>query len=137
MVSEAKSLGEIFKERRVELNLSLKEVESATNIRAAHLEAIEEGLVDRFLSKVYMYGFMRQYAQFLELDIEKLSRDFPDAFTSRSSGIPEFSFGIGTLEMRKKAMPRRSRLMSYSALATALFGVGFLAWLFARYLQLI
>lgn len=34
-------LGELFKTKRKEMNLSLKEVENATSIRANYLESIE------------------------------------------------------------------------------------------------
>ncbi|NGX51425.1 MAG: hypothetical protein K1060chlam2_01291 [Chlamydiae bacterium] len=99
MTEEIKEVGELFKTRRKELSFSLKEVENATSIRTNHLEAIEEGREDEFLSPVYLLGFMRQYASFLELDGEKIIRDHPDAFKNRVEPH-EFSYGIGTLEVR-------------------------------------
>jgi cytoskeletal protein RodZ len=92
-------LGERFKQKRDEMNLSLKEIENATSIRILYLQAIEEGRVGQFLSTVYALGFIRQYGTFLGLDLEKLTKEFPDAFRL----IPEkqeFAYGIGTLEMR-------------------------------------
>ena len=74
-----KKLGELFKTKRKELNLSLKEVENATSIRTSHLESIEEGKDDAFLSPVFMLGFMRQYASFLGVDGEKLISEHPEA----------------------------------------------------------
>jgi len=99
MGTDAKKLGEIFRIKREENNLTLKEVESSTSIRANYLEAIEEGNIQKFLTTVYMYGFMRQYATFLGLSVEKLSRDFPEVF-SLPNEKHEFSYGIGTLERR-------------------------------------
>ena len=99
MVVDAKIVGETFRTKREELNLSLKEVESSTSIRAHYLEAIEEGSIEKFLSTVYMYGFMRQYAVFLGLDIEIMAREHPEVFRLPNAKH-EFDFGIGTLERR-------------------------------------
>lgn len=99
MSTDAKKVGDIFRATRIEKHLSLKEVESNTSIRTNYLEAIEEGRVEQFLSTVYMYGFMRQYAVFLGLDMERLSRDYPEVFR-RKEQIHDFAYGIGSLEVR-------------------------------------
>ncbi len=98
MNEELKKLGEKFKTLRKEQSLSLKDVENATSIRMNHIEAIEEGNADKFLSAVYMSGFMRQYANFLGLNGDQLLTDHPQAFKSESP--KSFDYGIGTLEMR-------------------------------------
>lgn len=99
MSEEIKKVGELFKTKRKELNLSLKEVENATSIRTSHLEAIEEGKKDQFLSPVYLLGFIRQYANFLGMDGEKIIEEHSEAF-NKELGKQEFSYGIGTLEVR-------------------------------------
>ena len=99
MNEEIKKIGDLFKSKRKKLNLSLKEVENATSIRTNHLEAIEEGKEDQFLSPVYLLGFMRQYANFLGMDGDKIINDHPNAF-NKETKKQEFSYGIGTLEVR-------------------------------------
>ena len=99
MKDEMKKFGELFKSKRKELNLSLKEVENATSIRVNHLESIEEGKDDDFLSPVYMLGFMRQYATFLGLDGDKLFEENPEA-VKLTQDKQDFAYGIGTLEVR-------------------------------------
>jgi len=99
MKDEMKKFGELFKSKRKELNLSLKEVENATSIRVNHLESIEEGKDEAFLSPVYMLGFMRQYATFLGLDGDKLLEENPEAF-KLTQDKQDFAYGIGTLEVR-------------------------------------
>ena len=99
MSVDVKKIGEIFKTKRKELNLSLKEVENATSIRVKHLEAIEEGKKDEFLSSVYLLGFMKQYASFIGIDSEKIVNDNPELFNQKQEN-QEFSYGIGTLEVR-------------------------------------
>lgn len=92
------SIGEVFKQRRKEMNLSLKEAENATSIRITYLQAIEDGEFNKLISPVYAQGFLKQYASFLGIDGEKIVRENPEAFNRATA--QEFSYGIGTLEMR-------------------------------------
>lgn len=94
-----KKMGEKFRTKREELNLTLKEVENATSIRMIYLQAIEEGRVDHFLSNVYALGFIRQYASFLGFESDKLNKEFPEALRLPPEK-QDFAYGIGTLEMR-------------------------------------
>lgn len=132
--TEMKSFGETFKLRRTERNISLKEAENATSIRMNYLHSIEEGEVNKLISPVYAQGFVRQYAAFLGLDGEKIIKDYPDIFSRPEA--QEFSYGIGTLEVRGnpgagvKWLPN-----AVWVLASVL--VLFVAWYAARYFQLI
>jgi len=99
MNEQKKQIGELFKSKRHEMNLSLKEIENATSIRMLYLQAIEEGNVDTLLSQVYILGFIKQYARFLGLDGEKIIKQYPLAFKQKYEK-PEFDYGIGTLEVR-------------------------------------
>ena len=98
MSSDIKSIGEQFKQRRKEMNLSLKEVESATSIRMNYLQAIEEGEMQKLISPVYAQGFLKQYASFLGLDGEQIIRENSQLFIR--PGTQDFAYGIGTLEVR-------------------------------------
>jgi cytoskeletal protein RodZ len=97
-LEQIKSIGEIFKQRRKEMNLSLKEVENATSIRVGYLQAIEEGEMSKLISPIYAQGFLKQYASFLGMDGEKIVREHANLFIR--SGVQDFSYGIGTLEVR-------------------------------------
>jgi cytoskeletal protein RodZ len=99
MSDELKEIGALFKARRKELHLSLKEIENATSIRSFYLEAIEDGEVSRCISSVYALGFIKQYGNFLGIDMEQMIAEYPFAFKLPSEKH-EFSYGIGTLEMR-------------------------------------
>ena len=130
MSEQKKQIGGLFKTKRQEMNLSLKEVENATSIRMLYLKAIEEGGVDKLLSKVYILGFIRQYATFLGLDGEKIIKQNPKAF---DSNVPkqDFDFGIGTLEVRN---PQSSSAKILPNAFWIVVGVVVLigAWFFAR-----
>ena len=99
MEEEFKKLGKLFKAKREEKHLSLKEVENSTSIRSNYLEAIEEGQVSQTLSSVYIHGFIRQYANFLGLEVDKIIADYPAVFKATHQKH-DFVYGIGTLEMR-------------------------------------
>ncbi len=130
MAVEAKKIGEIFRVKREQKSLSLKEVESSTSIRTTYLQAIEEGGIEKFLSTVYMYGFMRQYAVFLGLDIEKLIKEYPEFFKIPKE-THEFAYGIGTMESRH-SMNRGNRLLPKLVWAAGGALVLLLAWWLAK-----
>jgi len=91
-------IGELFKQKRQERNISLKEAENATSIRITYLQAIENGELNKVISPVYALGFVRQYALYLGLDPDAIIRNHQDAFGSPTK--QEFAYGIGTLEVR-------------------------------------
>lgn len=99
MEEELKKLGLVFKTKREEKNLTIKEVENSTSIRSNYLEAIEEGRVKQTLSSVYILGFIRQYANFLGLEVDKIMVDYPNVFKVQAQKH-DFAYGIGTLEVR-------------------------------------
>lgn len=99
MEDQFKQLGTLFRSKREEKNISIKEVENSTSIRSNYIEAIEEGRVEQALSSVYILGFIRQYANFLGLEVEKIITQFPEVF-NRTGQKHEFDYGIGTLEVR-------------------------------------
>jgi cytoskeletal protein RodZ len=95
---DMKNIGESLRQRRKEINISLKEAENATSIRMPYLQALEEGDLSKLISPIYAQGFFRQYAAFLGIDGEQIIRQHPEVF-SRSEN-QEFAYGIGTLETR-------------------------------------
>jgi cytoskeletal protein RodZ len=132
MSAELKSVGELFKAKRQELNVSLKEAENATSIRSSYLEAIEEGEIDQYISGVYALGFMKQYAQFLGVDIEHMIRQNPQVFHMPAEKH-EFSYGIGTLEVRGSMGGGIKWLPNLLWIAVAAF-VLVIAWYLAKFL---
>lgn len=127
-------LGERLKARRQEMSLSLKEVENSTSIRMSYLQALESGDTSRLISHIYAQGFVKQYAQFLGLDGEQLIRDYPEIFSKGADQT--FSYGIGTLEHRNSPGGGVRGLPNLAYLA-AFAGVLMLAWVLAKFLELI
>lgn len=66
------SFGNILREKRDELELPLEKIERETSISKEYLLAIEEERVDIFPGETYFIGFMRNYADYLGEDAERL-----------------------------------------------------------------
>lgn len=95
---ENRQVGEIFRLKRAEMNLSLKEIENATSIRMTYLQSIEDGKIGQMISPVYAKGFIIKYAKYLNLNGDQILADHPSFF--RPTEKQEFTYGIGTLEVR-------------------------------------
>lgn len=134
MRQDIKTIGDGLKKRRQELNLSLKEAENATSIRMGYLQAIEEGEMSKLISPVYAQGFVKQYAAFLGMDGEKLVRDNPEVFNKQER--QEFSYGIGTLEVRGNPGAGVKWVPNALWLAAFLIILG-VAWYVARYFEVL
>lgn len=134
-----KSVGDLLRQKRKEMNLSLREAENATSIRTTYLQALEDGEMHKLISPIYAQGFFRQYASFLGMDGEQIVRENPQVFNhvfNRSSETQEFTYGIGTLEGRGnpgggvKWFPNALWILAFVIILV-------LAWYFARLLGVI
>lgn len=74
-INGVKLAGERLKAARVRKKISLEEAENETKIRAKYLIALEENDYTVFTSDIYAMGFLRRYADFLELDSVKLVKE--------------------------------------------------------------
>ena len=66
------SLGDKFKNARNDKGLSLDQVSRETNISIRYLEAMETENFSVFPSEPYVVGFLRNYSDYLELDVQKI-----------------------------------------------------------------
>lgn len=69
---QKEGLGEKLAKKRISLGLDPRDIEKAIRIRAKHIEAIENGRYDSLPPDVYVRGFVRNYANYLKLDPEKV-----------------------------------------------------------------
>lgn len=68
------SYGEILRATREEKNITFENIERETNIARNYIEAIENESVDSFPGEVYFLGFLRNYCEFLGLDINEIMK---------------------------------------------------------------
>jgi transcriptional regulator with XRE-family HTH domain len=93
---DLQALGEMLREAREAQAFSLQEVEAQTRIRAKFLQAFEQGDISELPSIAHAKGFLRNYAQFLHLDVDDVIARFAQATGS----------GAGTLTQPTAIYPR-------------------------------
>jgi len=62
------TVGELLRKEREKKGLSLKDIENAINIRVLYLDAIEKGDYHVIPGEVYLKGFIRNYANYLDFN---------------------------------------------------------------------
>ena len=70
------TLGERLEEARKRKGISIREAAEATKIRGDYLQKFEANSFDFDLPPLYVRGFMRTYAKFLELDPQRIVAEF-------------------------------------------------------------
>ncbi len=73
---DLQSLGQLLRQARESQALTLEEVEMRTRIRAKFLHALETGDLSVLPSATHAKGFLRNYAQFLQLDANEMVAEF-------------------------------------------------------------
>lgn len=79
------TIGAKFAEERRRQELTIEEISKATKIRAEFLEAIEVGDYKKLPGSSYAQGFVRNYAKFLGLPVEKSLAIFRREFNAEKS----------------------------------------------------
>ncbi|MBE8948978.1 MAG: helix-turn-helix domain-containing protein [Quinella sp. 3Q1] len=69
-------VGYTLRQERERQNLSISDIEQGTSIRAVYIEAIENGEYDKLPGAIYTKGFIKNYAKFLEMDVEAAAKEF-------------------------------------------------------------
>ncbi|MFW5792516.1 MAG: helix-turn-helix domain-containing protein [Desulfohalobiaceae bacterium] len=69
---DMKQLGSLLRSERESKGIPLEELIRKTKISRSNLEAIEEGDIDRMPHPVYAKGFIKNYIQMLDIDVDDL-----------------------------------------------------------------
>lgn len=69
-------IGDLLRAERERQNLSIKDIEKATSIRALYIDAIEKGDYKTLPGEAYAKGFIRNYANYLKLDANAIVNGF-------------------------------------------------------------
>jgi len=96
------TIGERLEEARKRKGISLREAAEATKIRSDFLSSIEENKFDFDLPDIYKRGFLKNYARYLKLDVEKTLTDYNAQQLSNSRlGKKAGSEWFGQMEVKK------------------------------------
>lgn len=69
-------VGYTLRQERERQNLTVEDIEQGTSIRAAYIEAIENGEYDKLPGAIYTKGFIKNYAKFLNMDADAAAKEF-------------------------------------------------------------
>jgi transcriptional regulator with XRE-family HTH domain len=78
------TIGERLEEARKRKGLSIREAAEATKIRSDYLQKFEANSFDIDLPPLYIRGFVRNYARYLDLDGERVAQEFYSAYTGET-----------------------------------------------------
>ena len=81
----AVQIGSTLEKARLELGLTYEDVERVTKIRSRYLEAMERDDYDALPGVVYAQGFLKTYANYLDLDGEKLAQELKNRQSAGST----------------------------------------------------
>ena len=70
------TVGEVLQRHRIERDLTLQDIAQQLRIQRSYLDALENGDFDKLPGLTYAIGYVRSYAQLLELDAATLITDF-------------------------------------------------------------
>ena len=97
MATTPKEIGNIFKEARKKLNLSVEDAYRQSRIHPSVINDIENGVFDR-IGKLYVKSFLKKYSATLGLNTENIMKKYESiAFT-----IPAREFDLGVREKEEK-----------------------------------
>lgn len=70
------TIGERLEEARKRKGISIREASEATKIRSDYLHKLESNSFDLNLPEIYIRGFLRNYANYLKLNADKILTDY-------------------------------------------------------------
>jgi len=114
----ATSVAAVLRRARQQTGYALPDVATTLRIRLRYLEAIEDGRFDDLPGSVYAVGFIRTYAEFLNLDAEEMVRRFKDEVAGVDRQT-ELNFPAPAAESR---VPGGAVLMIAAVLAMIAYG---------------
>src|SRR3989338_5322081 len=116
-----RTVAEVFIEERKKRGLSLEEVQRQTKIRKSILELLEKGDYDELPAPTFIKGLIRNYGEYLGLDVNELlalfRREYDDRKNVKTSPTP--------LESQRFVLTPRVVLVGFVSLVVILF-VGYL-----------
>ena len=79
------SVGRLLRDARLSQSKDIQEVSQTLKIRQIYLEAIENNNFDQLPGKIYVIGFIKTYAEYLQLDSEEIIRAYKSGDLAETS----------------------------------------------------
>lgn len=101
-------IGDLLRRERERQNLSIKDIEKATSIRALYIDAIEKGEYKTLPGEVYAKGFVRNYANYLKLNANEIVNAFNEEMHPQEE-LQELAGSSSAEEARQEQSAERNR----------------------------
>lgn len=112
---ESLTLGEKLKKLRGDFRMSLAEVSKVTRIQVKYLEYLEDGQYAKLPADVYVRGFLRSYARYLNIDEQALvklyERERNIQANLNQGSTPKKTFAVKNLNLSSLVITPRSLVM--------------------------
>lgn len=127
-----KTVGQILLTQRKNKGSTLEDVYSTIKIQPKYIKALESGDYDMFDNKVQVKGFLKIYAEYLDLDLDQVMafwrREY-EAVYEKNSFTPNQISSYANLEDPKFIVTARTVFISVISLLL----IGFFSYLFYQY----
>ncbi len=117
--SAAKPINAVLREARQRLGVDLRDVADTLRIRFVFLQAIEDGRYGDLPGTAYASGFVRSYAEFLQLDADAVLRRFKE---EAAASPPRMEIYLPT-PVPEGRVPGGALLLSALVVAGVVYGV--------------
>jgi hypothetical protein len=114
-------IGTSLREVRIRRGVELAQVEAETHIRTRYLKALEDDRFDLLPGDAYVRGFLRTYADYLELDAELFVDEYKARFAPPEEPLPQ-------LIRRRRIDPHRLTALGTVGAVLAVALVATVAW---------
>ena len=101
-------IGDLLRRERERQNLSIKDIEKATSIRALYIDAIEKGEYKTLPGEVYAKGFVRNYANYLKLNANEIVNAFNEEMHPQEE-LQDVAGSSSAEEARQEQSAERNR----------------------------
>ena len=115
------SFGKLLREARERKNIDIETAANETVISKTYLQALEQELLDKFPSETYLMGFLKNYAEYLEVDVGRITSLY------RAKKIQEAPIPPSLLQRSK---PKFILPLIIAAITLVVVGAGIAIWFF-------
>jgi len=122
-IENKKTLGEIFKEKRKTLNLSIEEAEIESKVKAKYLSSLESDNWDDLPYEAYIRGFVLAYGKVLKIKKEEILELFAEQVKIQNKRKSyDLSYQKSIKEKRILITPKVIGYFSLSVFLVSMFG---------------
>lgn len=118
-MDEPLSLGQLLKEKRQLLEIDLIKVSLYLKVKKSDIEAIENDNFSTIAKNVYIYGLIRSYIKFLEID-KQIAEDLISALPSKPK-IKNNKNQFVTFDDDAKLSPNKEMFLNFLLISIILF----------------